>query len=126
MQADAQEHALKAHEISKSKQVAEATESYRPHTYKTGDRFWLSRRLFSDAYARAEASRKLTAQPFGLFTIERLVGRKKVKLAIPNGLKLHDVFHVTLTRPVVEQPPDIARRQPPPPEPVGQMSGEDL
>ena len=125
-QSAAMEHALQAHAVAKAKQAAEASGRYRPHPYQPGDRVWLSRRFFTDDYARARISRKLSARRFGPYEVEALVGRNAVKLALPDDVKIHPVFHVILTCPFHAQPPDIAVEEPPLLEPVGKMEGEDL
>lgn len=71
----------------------------RPHSYKVGDWVWLA----TTNLRMAGVNNKLKPRWAGPFRIESLVGpegrQQAVKLLLPKGSRVHNVFHVQLTRP---------------------------
>ena len=59
--------AIFAHRMSKSSQSARSSLKYKPHMYKVGDKLWINKALFKDAYSKSQASDKLSAKRFGPF-----------------------------------------------------------
>lgn len=117
--------AIYAYKVAKAGQSARSSFKYKPHTYKQGDKLWINKSLFKDAYAKSQASDKLTAKRFGPFTVQRLIGRNAVQLELPHHLKIHNVVNVIHTVPYFEQPAEIGLFVPPRPNPVPTMEGEE-
>ena len=92
--------------------------------YKVGDKLWINKSLFKDAYSKSQESDKLSAKRFGPFTITRLIGKNAVELELPSHLRIHNVVNVMHTVPYCEQPKDIgieiSRRPDPVPAPEGE------
>ena len=72
--------AVYAHRITKASQSARASLKYKPHSYKIGDKLWINKSLFKDAYAKSQTSENLTSRRFGLFTVKRLVWKNAVEV----------------------------------------------
>ena len=78
---------------------------------KIGDKVWLLRRNVKTA----RPSDKLDFKRLGPFSIEAQINPVAFKLKLPEQLKIHPVFHVSLLEPHVADPaPDRKQPQPPP------------
>lgn len=54
--------------------------------------------------------RKALAERYkGRFTIEKMIGPNAARLSLPPSMLIHPVFHVSLLRPVVEEPEHLWR-----------------
>lgn len=62
-----------------------------------------------DLFKNKQASAKLSARWFGLFRTASLAGGNELKLALLPYVKLHDVIHVSQTRPVIESPAERSK-----------------
>jgi hypothetical protein len=107
-----------SYEVASARQAAYSSVRYRAHQYEVGNKVWINKTLFSNAYSRAQSSDKLTAKRYGPFVIQKLVGKNAVRLELPDHLKIHPVVHVIHTTPHRSQPPDIAVPLPEKPAPV--------
>ena len=77
-----------------------------------GDQVWLS----TTNLRMACPSKKLAPKFIGPFSVKKKLNEVSYELILPNSLKIHPVFHVSLLKPTVLDPfPD---RGPGPPEPV--------
>lgn len=83
----------------------------RPHTYNVGDSLWLSKRYFTDAISKTQKSKKLGVKRYGLFKIQKLVGKNAITLDLPNNMKCHPTIHVEHTSFYKSQPSEIGRIQ---------------
>lgn len=117
--------AVYAHRIAKAGQSARASIKYKPHSYKEGDKLWINKSLFKDAYAKSQASDKLTSKRFGPFIVKSLVGKNAVEVELPSHLRMHNVINVMHTVPYFVQPEEIAVEAPAKPDPVPTDTGEE-
>ena len=117
--------AIYAHRITKAGQSARASLKYKPHSYKVGDKLWINKSLFRDAYAKSQASDKLTSKRFGPFTIKALIGKNAIQVELPSHLKMHNTINVMHTVPYFEQPNEIAAEVPDKPDPVPTNTGDE-
>lgn len=111
------EDALNAYKISKAGQSARSSTKYKPHIYNVGDKLWLSKSLFRDAYAKSQESQKLSSRRFGPFTITRLIGNNPVELDLPDHVKIQKVVNISHTVPYHNEPNDIMQPVQPRSEP---------
>ena len=114
-----------AYKLAKADQSARSSSKYKPHSYKPGDKLWINKSLFKDAYSKSQESDKLSAKRFGPFTMTGIVGKNAVKVELPDHVKIHDVINVMHTVPYRSQPPDIAVPVSPRPDPVPAVEGEE-
>ena len=70
---------------------------YKPHMYKVGDKLWINKALFKDAYSKSQASDKLSAKRFGPFKVTKLIGKNAVELELPDHVKIHKVVNIMHT-----------------------------
>ena len=63
--------------------------------YKVGDKLWINKALFKDAYSKSQASDKLSAKRFGPFKVTKLVGKNAVELEFPDHVKIHKVVNIS-------------------------------
>ncbi len=55
--------------LAKADQSARSSFKYNPHSYKPGDKLWINKSLFKDAYSKSQESDKLSAKRFGPFKV---------------------------------------------------------
>lgn len=122
---DSLDDAQFSYKIAKSRQSAEASQRYRNPNYEVGEKVWVNKTLFEDAYSKSQGSKKLSSKRVGPFVITELIGRNAVRLDLPTHFKIHPVVHVSHTVPFIEQPADISQPVPPRPEPVPTVSGQE-
>lgn len=77
-----------------------------------GNQVWLS----TSNLRMACPSRKLGPRFMGPFSVKRKINDVAYELVLPNSLKIHPVFHVSLLKPVI--PNSFSGRNTGPPEPV--------
>jgi hypothetical protein len=80
--------------------------------YNIGDKVWLLRRFITTK----RPSSKLDYTRLGPFKIVNKIGTRAFKLELPNTMKIHPVFHVSLLEPFIVN--TIPRRILPPPVPI--------
>jgi hypothetical protein len=80
-------------------------------TYSIGDKVWLS----SKNIVTDRPTAKLADKWLGPYPIASIVSRSAVRLQLPNSMKVHPVFNVTMIRP--HEPDPILNRQPAPTPP---------
>lgn len=61
--------------LSKSDLSARSSFKYNPHSYKPGDKFWISKSLFKNAYTKSQESDKLSTKIFAPLEVTELVGK---------------------------------------------------
>lgn len=79
--------------------------------FQPGDRVWLNARNIRTQ----RPSRKLDNKRLGPFTVSRVIGSHAYELKLPNTMKVHPVFHVSLLDPAREDPLPGQVQPPPPP-----------
>ena len=80
--------------------------------YREGQKVWLK----AVNIKTQRPSKKLDDKYLGPYQIERVLGKNVVKLALPETMKIHPVFHVSLIKP--EKESKISGRQQEPSKPV--------
>jgi hypothetical protein len=110
---------LRQKEINESikYQLKIAQDNYKRHAdkqrkhfeFSVGQKVWLSTRHIKTI----RPSKKLDHKRFGPFEITDRVGTNAYRLKLPETMKIHNVFHVSLLEPVFENP-FIGREEDPP------------
>jgi hypothetical protein len=97
-------------ESSQQRQKAYADESRREVTFNLGDKVLLSTK---NIVLKKGSSRKLLPRFIGPFSVIEQINTVAFKIDLPAGLRMHNVFHISLFRPYVE---GKSPRSPPIPE----------
>jgi hypothetical protein len=97
-------------ESSQQRQKAYADESRREVTYNLEDKVLLSTK---NIVLKKGSSRKLLPRFIGPFSIIEQINNVAFKIDLPAGLRMHNVFHISLFRPYIE---GKSPRSPPIPE----------
>jgi hypothetical protein len=84
--------------------------------FEVGDKVWLSAKHIQTA----RPSKKLDYKRLGPFKITKVINRNAYRLELPNSMKVHNVFHVSLLDRYAEPVPG---QQPSEPQPA--ISAED-
>jgi hypothetical protein len=87
--------AILAHEHARERMKTRIRESYTP--FAKGDKVWLEARNLIRTY-----NKKITTKREGPFVITEVLGPLNYRLKLPEGWKIHPVFHASLLSPYVE------------------------
>jgi hypothetical protein len=82
--------ALAAHELGRSRMIARSTKEWKP--FKKGDKVWLEAKNLKLPYK----TKKMAPRRQGPLEIEEEVGLRAYRLKLPEGWKVHPVFHISL------------------------------
>ena len=82
--------------------------------YETGDEVWLDARNIRTQ----RASKKLDWKNLGPYRVAKKISSHAYRLDLPESMKIHPVFHVSLLRPAARKQDYIPGQHAPPPEPV--------
>jgi hypothetical protein len=82
--------------------------------YETGDEVWLDARNIRTQ----RASKKLDWKNLGPYQVTKKISSHAYRLDLPESMKIHPVFHVSLLRPAARKQDYIPGQHAPPPEPV--------
>ena len=85
---------------AQDRQKSYADRDRRPHSFTAGQQVLLSTTNFS---FNDKGRRKLFPKFVGPFLIDSMVGPNAAKLQLPTDYSIHNVFHVSLLRPFVNQ-----------------------
>jgi hypothetical protein len=80
--------------------------------YKVGDIVWLNSRNLRTT----RPSKKLDHKNLGPFRVSEKVNSRAYRLDLPTSMRIHNVFHVSLLHPAVDDPFPGQKEIPPPPE----------
>lgn len=104
--------AIYATKVATARQAADSLTRYKLAQYKIGDKVWIRKILYIDAYSKSQPSAMLGAKQVGAFKTSNLVGKNAVKLELPSHFIIHPVIHVLHTLPSVSYPAEVARAIP--------------
>ena len=92
-----------------------ANENRRDETFKKGQRVLLSTVNIRDDINKRRPAKKLTPRWIGPYTIEEVISPTAYKLQLPDTLRIHPVFHISLLKPYQTDDEFEREQQPPPP-----------
>jgi hypothetical protein len=103
--------------LAKANQEQNANKSRRDLTFQIGDQVLLSANHINLASQALRPTRKLQHRFLGPYTVIQKISAVAYKLELPESLKIHPVFHVSLLRPYRKPTsfPDQPVPDPPPP-----------
>src|SRR3954452_23283058 len=105
--------------LAKATQEHHANKSWRDVSFQVGDRILLSSNHIHLASQATCPSKKLQPRFLGPYTITHIVSPVAYKLELPDTLRVHPVFHVSVLRPYMSPTSYPDRPAPvPPPLPV--------
>jgi hypothetical protein len=110
---------------AKARQEAYANKSRRQLTFSVGDQVLLSAANITLASQVARPSRKLQARFLGPFRVVDIISPVAYRLDLPDSLKVHPVFHVSLLRPYIDPAVIPDRPRPAQPPPLFTADGHD-
>lgn len=82
--------------------------------YAAGDRVWLNAKNIRTN----RQSKKLDWKNLGPFTVAHMVSSHAYRLNLPESMKIHPVFHVSLLRPAAPESDYLPGQHNPPPDPI--------
>ena len=80
----------------------------KPHSYEPGDKLWINKSIFKDAYGKSQASDRLISKGFGPFSITCSDSKNAVEVELPSHLRIHSVVNAMHTILYFEQSDEIA------------------
>jgi len=103
--------------LAQDYQAQYANRSRREEEFKAGDKVFLSGNHVTAAFQVKQPSKKLAHRWLGPYRVGQVVSKVAYKLVLPDSMKVHPVFHVSVLKRYCESPPEFDGRQAPPPPP---------
>ena len=100
--------------VAQQHQLEQANKHRRYIEYNVGDKVLLSTRHINNPVDKNRPTRKLSPKFIGPYTIIEKISTTAYKLDLPNTLRIHPVFHISLLKSYHEST-DFNRTTPPPP-----------
>lgn len=97
--------AKQAMQHARERQAKVMSGKAREHQFQPGQRVLLSSK---NIRIRSEGTAKLQPKWLGPFKLIRMVGTQAAELELPSTMKIHDVFHVSLLKPFIARPGEVA------------------
>jgi hypothetical protein len=107
-------------------QTKYANEHRRHQEFKVGDKVLLSSKHIQNPTDKRRPAQKLTPRFIGPYNVIGIVSPVAYRLELPNTLKIHPVFHVSLLKPYKETPDEFTRPTPPPPVIISDTEQEEF
>ena len=107
-------------------QTKYANEHRRHQEFKVGDKVLLSSKHIQNPTDKRRPAQKLTPRFIGPYNVIGIVSPVAYKLELPNTLKIHPVFHVSLLKLYKETPDEFTRPTPPPPVVISDTEQEEF
>ena len=101
--------------IAQDRQSQYANKHHCHHTYNLGDKVMLNAQNINNPVDKSRSTRKLSPKYLGPFTITHIISTTTYKLDLPNTLKVHPVFHISMLKPYHETPDEFEHITPLPP-----------
>lgn len=95
--------------LSEARQAAFNSKNYTPLSYKVGDTFYLSTKLFTDSSSTVRLSQKLSVRRLGPFKIKKIINKNDVRIELQDNKTMHSVIFVENTARAFEQSSDIGK-----------------
>src|SRR5271170_872691 len=99
---------------SQDRQTKYVNQHRRHLEFKIGDKVLLSTKNINNPVDKNRPTRKLTPKFIGPYTISAVISKTAYKLDLPEIMRIHPVFHISLLKLYKESPEDFARPIPPP------------
>ena len=82
-------------------------------SFELGDLFFLRLQPYRQSSLKRSREEKLKPKFYGPYRVIKRIGEVAYKLEIPEGSKIHNVFHVSCLKKAVGQQVDISEELPP-------------
>ena len=102
--------------IAQERQVKYANKKRRHEEFDKEDQVMLSTKHFISPIDKQRPTKKLTPKYVGPYTILDKLSVTAYKLDLPNSMKIHPVFYVSLLKKYQGNSNEFSRKVPPPPE----------
>ena len=88
--------------VAKQRQTQYANQHRKELEFKIGEKVLLSAKHINNPVDKGRPTRKLAPRFIGPYKISKIISKVAYKLDLPNNLKIHPVFHVSLLKPYKE------------------------
>ena len=109
--------------IAQDYQAQFADRTRREEIFEVGDKVLLSSQHINTAYQIKQHSKKLSHKWIGPYPIEQVISKVAYKLRLPDNMHIHPVFHVSVLKRYIVNPPEFGNRDLPPRPPPTIIDG---